>query len=285
MTGKPVAGCEKRGKGIFIPSSPGDITRADIARYLRNIEEEIRLDLFSPEEFSLLNDALYKKFFDQSKNPFFLYHFLPLWERAIKIIFRDNPHPKVIELGCGTGTSSLFFALLGAEVIGMDCDAGLIEICNKRKTFYEVYRGPINARFLCADTLTFDFNQHAPIDFFFSLFAFNLMKPCGLLLDHMVPALQNSGKIIIMDGNSSSFYALLAPSRKRPGVISPSAMKEKLNALGCRVQVLETHCAIPSFIIRNPIGGRIAMGIEGVIKALGIHRFFGISYTVVAERI
>ena len=123
-------------EGLHIPSSPGGMAREEISRYIANIEQEIGLGLFTPQEISLIRAALYGRFLDQRMRPFFLYHFLPLWERAIEVIFKDNPHPRVIELGCGTGTSSLLFSLLGAEVIGVDLDADLIAICKKRTLFY-----------------------------------------------------------------------------------------------------------------------------------------------------
>lgn len=272
-------------EGLHIPCSPRGTGREDISRYIANIEQEIGLGLFTPEEISLIRAALYGRFLDLQTRPFFLYHFLPLWERAIEVIFKDNPHPKVIELGCGTGTSSLLFSLLGAEVIGVDLDADLIALCNKRAAFYRDRGCAVDARFYSGDSLAFDFDAHAPVDAVFSLFAFNLMKPCDVLLCRMVPALKPSGKIVIIDGNAGNLYARLVPSRRRPGVLTPERMQEALEALGCAVLHMETHCCLPPFLVNHSIAGRIAVGIEQRIKEMNIYKHLGVSYTVVGERV
>lgn len=272
-------------KEVFIPWSPKSLKHGDILRYLQNIEWEISEGLFCQDEVRLLQDALYGKFLDKNIRRFFLYHFLPIWESTINMVFETNAHPKIIELGCGTGTSSLLFAFLGASVIGIELNRKLVDICQKRKGFYERHIGSINANFYEGNTLEFSYESHAPVDAFFSLFAFNLMKPSDDLLGRMIPSLKREGRIIIIDGNQSSFYNRLIPSRRKPGVLNPIVMKNKLKELGCRILAVETHCAIPPFIFRIPGIIGIALRIENVIKAIHLHRFFGVSYTVVAEKI
>lgn len=276
---------EDKLKEIFIPESYEDIKQIDIFRYLQNLEIEIAEGLFSQKELLLLQEALYGKYLDIKRRPFFMYHFLPLWEQAIMVLFKDTDKPKIIELGCGTGTSSLLFALLGAEVIGIELNADLVEICNKRKRFYKKYKDSIHIEFYQANTLDFHFNNHAPVDAFFSLFAFNLMKPPNILLERIVPALRQGGKISIIDGNSSSLYSKLLPSRRRPGVFNPTMMSKKLESLGCKIKLLETHCAIPSFIFKNKGLSTLALIFENMMRLIGLHKYLGISYTVVAEKV
>ena len=273
-----------RGKIPFIPNRPNKISRKDIFRYLQNLELEIGQGLFTQNELLLLQDALYRKFLDKSRRPFFLYHFLPLWVNSVQILFRDCANPKIIELGCGTGTSSLLFAMLGAQVVGVEMNADLVGICNKRKRFYEKHVGGLNAEFYQANTFEFPFEEHAPVDAFFSLFAFNLMKPADTLLGRMIPVLKKGGQIMIIDGNVDNLYSHIIPSRRRPWVLSPSMMKKEMEMLGCRVVKLETHCGIPPFIFRSAITRGMFLKIENIIKYLGLHRFFGVSYTIVAEK-
>ena len=273
-----------QGDNLYTPNSPSKISRKDIFRYLENLEIEISRNLFTQNELLLLRDALYGKFLDKSRRPFFLYHFLPLWMNSVQILFREITKPTIIELGCGTGTSSLLFAMLGAKVIGIEMDADLVGICNKRKQFYERHVGELNAEFYQANTFEFPFEKHAPVDAFFSLFAFNLMKPTNRLLGRMVPALKKGGKIVIIDGNTDNLYSYIIPSRRRLGVLSPSMMKKEMERLGCRVVSLKTHCGIPPFIFRSAITRDIFIRMENIIKSLGLHRFFGVSYTIVAEK-
>ena len=122
--------------GLFLPSDAKTFDRSKMIWFLQNVEEEIREELFSMEEIDLINTALFGRFLDEKTRPFFLYHFIPIWLRAISYLFKDNSNPRIIELGCGTGTSSLLFASLGGEVIGIDLDKSMIHICEKRKKFF-----------------------------------------------------------------------------------------------------------------------------------------------------
>ena len=274
-----------QGDNLYIPNSPNKISRKDIFRYLQNLELEIDRGLFTKNELLLLlRDALYGKFLDNSRRPFFLYHFLPLWVNSVQTLFHESANPTVIELGCGTGTSSLLFAMLGAQVIGIEMNADLVGICNKRKRFYERYVGDLNAEFYQANTFDFPFEAHAPVDAFFSLFAFNLMKPADTLLGRMIPALKKGGQIMIIDGNVNNLYSCLMPSRRRAGVLSPAMMRKRLELLSCRVISIETHCAIPPIAFNSMIIRNFSLMVENLIKFSGLHRFFGVSYTIVAEK-
>lgn len=271
---------------IFIPIDPYSITKADILHYLENIKKETAQDIFTQGEKVLLKKVLYEKFLNQKNLPFFLYHFLPIWEYVVKVIFKDSINPKIIEIGCGSGTSSLLFALLGAKVIGIDLDRTLIEICYKRKLFYEnFYKKNINVCFYDANVFNFSFKSYAPIDIFFSLFAFNLMQPSNTLLQRIIPSLKHGGKIIIVDGNRKNIYNFLKPSRQRMGVLSPKNMKKELENLGCRVIEIRYQCIAPPFALRNLILKALTLKIENILKKLGLHKYLSISYTIIAEKI
>lgn len=271
---------------IFIPIDPYNIRKVDILHYLENIRIEIAQDLFTQREKVLLKEVLYEKFLNHKNLPFFLYHFLPIWEHVVKILFKDKIHPKIVELGCGSGTSSLLFALLGAKVIGIDLDKTLIEICYKRKCFYEnCFKKNIDICFYDADVFNFSFKSYAPIDIFFSFFAFNLMQPSVILLRRIVPLLKHGGKIIIVDGNIKNIYNYLIPSRRRTGVLSPINIKKELKELGCRVIEIRYQCIAPPFALRNFILKPLTLKIENISKILGLHRYLSISYTIIAEKI
>jgi len=273
-------------KNIFIPKNPKDFREEDVFDYLQNLEIEINNGLFTKNELLLLQkDALYGKFLDKLRSPFCLYHFLPLWVDSVHTLFRHNAHPKIIELGCGTGTSSLLFAMLGARVVGVEMNADLIGICNKLKHFYKKYIDPINAEFYQANTFDFPFENYEPIDAFFSLFAFNLMKPADTLLGRLTSSLRVGGKIVIIDGNQSNIYPHLIPSRGRPGVFTPLMMRKELEQRGFKISKIETHCAIPPSIFYFPRLQKLMLKIEEVIKPSVLYRFFSVSYTVVAEKL
>lgn len=273
-------------KKIFIPTNPKNIKQKEISRFLQNIEEEIASNLFTQNEISILQQPkLYGKYLNKKTRLFFLYHFLPLWEKSIKTIFIEKTYPIIIELGCGGGMSCFLFSLLGAETIGIDLNIKLINICKKRKIFYKNYTDQLKVNFHTKDVFNFRFQDYAPVDIFFSFFSFNLMKPYDTLLDHLIPSLKQGGRIIIIDGNTKSIYNHMVPSRRRKNLPSAEMIQKKLKTLGCKIISIETYCAIPSFVFRIPILRQFALKFENIIKKIGIHKFFGISYMIIAEKI
>ena len=270
---------------IFIPINPKNIGQTEISRFLQNIEKEIASNLFTQNEISLFEQQLYGKYLNKKTQLFFLYHFIPLWKKTIKTIFTNKIHPKIIELGCGSGTLCILLSLLGAETTGIDLNPASIVTCKKRKNFYKNYTNQFQVNFYTKNVLDFPFQDYDPVDIFFSFFSFNLMKPYDTLLDHLIPSLKQGGRIIIIDGNTKSIYNHVVPSRRRKNLPSAEIIQKKLKTLNCKIISIDTYCAIPSFVFRFPILRQFALKFENIIKKIGIHKFFGISYMIVAEKI
>ncbi|VFQ47465.1 class I SAM-dependent methyltransferase [Desulfoluna butyratoxydans] len=270
---------------LSIPENMESFNQEIIKRYLENIEIEIEQGVFTERDIDLLNDALYQRFLNRKTRAFFEYHFYPIWIDTVREIFAGCPHPKIIELGCGTGASSLLFALLGADVTGIELDAELVAVCNKRKEIYQRHSQILSANFYQGNTLEFSYEEFAPVDVFFSLFAFNLMKPATLLLPKMVEVLNPGGKIVIVDGNCSNIYSRCMPSRKRPGVLSPGEMGKELERLGCKVKKSKIQCGIPPFLFSMPSIASKAQQFENMLIHSGFYRHLGVSYSIVAEKV
>ncbi|MBN9122301.1 MAG: methyltransferase domain-containing protein [Planctomycetes bacterium] len=100
------------------------------------------------------------------------------------------PPARVLDLGCGTGWTSLFFARAGYEVVGADIAPDMIRLANELRD----REGLANASFVVSDyeALTFH-NEFDAVVFFHSLHhaddeglalrkAFAALKPGGVLL-------------------------------------------------------------------------------------------------------
>jgi SAM-dependent methyltransferase len=132
-------------------------------------------------------------------------------------------------LGCGTGTQSLLFALLGADVIGVDLDEEALNILNKRKAFYEDRSGrKLNLRMYKANSLDVNYANISPIEGIYSMFAFNMMKPSRSLLEKIAPHTNNRCRLAILDGNNVSWIPRIFSSRQRPGCLSPIEFEDVL---------------------------------------------------------
>lgn len=108
-----------------------------------------------------------------------------VWEGQIK------PGMKVLEVGCGIGTESVFMAVRGMQVTGVDLSSSAVSLARQLAQFYGV-----EVNFQQGDALTLDFAAesfdvvcdqgvfHHLMDHERSVFANNLanvLKPQGLL--------------------------------------------------------------------------------------------------------
>lgn len=233
------------------------------------------------EERRLLLQVILGRLVNERTRPFFFYHFGPLFAKAVNTLFCDEVTPLIVELGCGSGSASILFGLLGAKVIGIDLDSTLISACRKRQAFYEAEFGPLDIEFHVADAFKFDYDQFALVDGIYSLFAFNTMQPSQELLARVVPALKSKGKIVISDGNMDSLYNRLFRSRL---ALTPSGMQSALSANGCKVISLEFHCVLPPVVARIRSAFELGLRVEHMLYRRGLMRWLGVSYTIVAER-
>jgi SAM-dependent methyltransferase len=265
---------------LFKPNK-SNFTILDAQRYLKNFLIELQEIPFTPEERKLLLQEMFGKLVDERTRPFFLYHFSPLLKKAVDVFFCEEQRPLIVDLGCGSGSASFLFGLLGARVIGIDLEPILINACRKRQAFYEAEFGPLDIRFYVADAFKFDYGQVAPIDGIYSLFAFNTMQPSRELLARVIPALKPKGKIVISDGNMYSLYNRLF--RPRPA-LTPGEMQLTLSAARCEVIFLEFHCMIPPAVARVRPVFDLGVKLERILDRLGLKRWLGVSYTIVAER-
>jgi len=271
---------------IFIPeNNVSAFNQNDMTDYLRNIEIEIRNQLFTQEEIEKIVAALFSEYLDKNERPFFLHHFIPQWVESVKYLFRDKKYPKIIELGCGTGTSSILFSLLGASVIGVELDRDCVDICLKRKKYYQSIAGNLDLTFVNANACNFPYKEYGPFDGIYSLFAFNMMQPTDVLLTRILKSLNKKGKLFITDGNKCSIYNRMILSRRRNNIWSPKAIKRFLAKNNMVIEGIRTQAAIPPYLINKVNSPLLWTNVENVMRFINLHRFLGISYTLKALRI
>jgi len=266
---------------LYRPEDPLDLTANGVQDYLLNVLTELVEIDFSARERSMQDKMMFGRLLDERTRPFFFYHFTPLLQKAVEVFFSQKEDPLIVELGCGSGSASILFGLLGAKVVGIDQDANLINACRKRQAFYEKLFGALDIRFHAADVFNFDYEDLAPLDGIYSLFALHLMQPSRGLLSSVIPTLGPGGKLVVSDGNPSAIFNALF---RRGAAPKPREMADQLCALGCKVISLKYDCIIPPRLVKSKQLFPLAVKGEKALHTMGLMRWLGVSYTVIAEK-
>ena len=169
------------------------------------------------------------------RRPFFRRHYAESFTDAARYLLDSPSEGVIVDLGCGIGTQSLFLALGGAKVVGVDMDSVALEIFRKRKAWYEEKLGrTLDIEFLEGSVFDIDLGRFGPIRGVFSMFAFNMMQPSGKLLDQLKTQMDQGSRIVIIDGNINSLVCKLLRSRRRE-VWSPGEFRNELEARSVNV--------------------------------------------------
>jgi len=106
---------------------------SDVGQFFLNFLTEWKQVPFDATERAALSHVkILGRVLDPRTRAFFLYHFDPPFQRALRVLFARNPRPRIIELGYGSVNFSILCALLGADVIGVDIDPVMVLASNKR---------------------------------------------------------------------------------------------------------------------------------------------------------
>lgn len=301
---------------LYIPSTRFGLTANDISRWYLNLIYELNLDnrkaIFDIDDVQIIKEHyIQTKFLKRcpdirahlayilrneadiasstSEHPapllqrrsraFFYHHYCRSFAIALRHMFRDNAAMRILDLGCGLGTHSLLFSILGASVTSIDIDAKPLEIFKKRITLYEsVLKRPLDITILCQNALEVSYERYAPFDGLYSLFAFNMMQPSTELIPKLAAAMKMGGRWAVHDGNSLCwFYRWF---RKR-NVLSPYELSRELVNCGFEIDEHSGMCSIPPVFWRV-LPEVILLPID---SALNKHWFFATSHQILATKI
>lgn len=179
------------------------------------------------------------------RRPFFMRHYAETLAQAARHLLAGRPRPRILDLGCGTGSQSILFALLGAEVVAVDLDQVALSVMRSRLARYQsMAGGPLEVRILEQNTFEVDYRALGPFDGVYSLFAFNMMQPSQRLLDRLAPHCAPGARWAVLDGNRESIWNRIIPGRRRR-VWSAAEMKRALEGAGFRVTSQTGGVALP----------------------------------------
>jgi trans-aconitate methyltransferase len=124
-----------------------------------------------------------------------------VWKHGQGVVdlLKPNPGERILDLGCGTGHLTNRIAAAGAEVIGIDKSATMIE---------EARRLYPNVRFEIADGADFHFDQ--PFNAVFSNAAIHWMKDQASVSRCIQEALKPGGRFVAEFGGKGNIQAIRA---------------------------------------------------------------------------
>lgn len=234
-------------KKPFIPNENNN-TADSTWNWYNNIIEELNVINLSPKEkVYICNYYTEAGLLTKWRKQFFKKHYSNTLYETTKFLTKDlqQKQPTLLDLGCGIGTQSLYFAFCGYKVISVDLDETALKIFKKRIKYYEnLTKKKFNIEIYCSNTFEFDYSKHMPIDAIYSLFAFNMMQPNKDLISKIFKCISVNAKFIIQDGNNLSWLARLLPSRKR-NVLSPLDMQNELKSYGFSIKAHTGGVSLP----------------------------------------
>ena len=269
-------------KALYLPD-PGMVPgESEVQAWFANIAVELGEDFLVREQKQAL-DAYYRDagLLRTAKSAYFRAHYGCSIAMALRHLFgAGTPRPRILDLGCGMGTQSLLFAMLGAEVVGVDLDGNALEILGARMAFYERECGrPLAIERFQADTFSFDYWTHGLFDGIWSLFAFNMMQPSQIVLDRILPTAALGCRFAVMDGNRLHWGRRL---RKKPiPSLAPPEFARELQSRGFRVTGQYSGVGLPPVAWRLlPFG--LSRAVENRLQG---RWFFPVSHLILAEKV
>ena len=112
--------------------------------------------------------------------------------------------PKILEVGSGCGTESLWFALLGGEVTGIDLNDNRLRVAEERKKILEKkFNKFLKVNFQNINFFEFcDNHQENKFDIIWMEQAYHHIEPRELLLFKVKKLLKKDGYLIISESNA-----------------------------------------------------------------------------------
>ncbi len=253
----------------------------DIVRWYDNIKIELQSNFLTNKDKQIIsnyyrNAGLYD---NPLKKSFFHHHFSYKLATVISLLHKEGiENKKILDLGCGIGTQSLLFSILGGEVIALDTDDDSLRILRLRKEFYEhILKKTLPITIIKANALNFNYPRYGPFDVVYSLFSFNLMQPTKELLNLLTPSISPDAFFIVQDGNKNMWFNKLF--RKR-NVLSKNELQSELKKSGFHEITSMGGYAVPPifwFFIPSFI-------LQRIDSILSKSDFFSGSYLYIAKK-
>lgn len=144
-------------------------------------------------------DAYYVNYRHQF-SPYIQHHFTAQ-TREITEAIRATTRPRLLEVGAGCGTESLWFSLLGADVTAVDLAADRLAVARARRDWLQEHLvRKLSAEFL--EVSLFDFETPKPFNLIWMEQTFHHLEPRELVYSKLYSLLDPNGMLVISECNA-----------------------------------------------------------------------------------
>lgn len=119
--------------------------------------------------------------------------------REISEAIADHPSPRLLEVGAGCGTESLWFGILGAQVTAIDLNTPRLDVARERQTKLQSLGVTSDVAF--QEASFFDFRSEAPFDLIWMEHTFHHLEPRPAVYARIFDLLKPGGGIFINEVN------------------------------------------------------------------------------------
>lgn len=149
----------------------------------------------------------------------------------IEALVRSRPRVRVLEVGCGMGTESLWLGMAGADVTGVDVRPERLAVAEMRCRVLEQHLGRKIATRFSLDSLL-DLSGTEPFDLIWMEQTFHHLEPRAEAVKKIAELLKPGGKVVISEANAWNPFlqAQLFLRRGLPKVVTMTGPDDKTHA-------------------------------------------------------
>lgn len=142
---------------------------------------------------------------------------------VVDLITQRREPLRILDAGCGYGTESILFSLLGARVTGVELVPDRAALAESRVEFYQSYfRRPMWLKFINANIFSY-LKKASVFDLIWAMEAISHIHPAEMFLEQTREHLSPDGLLVISDANT------LNPKAWLDGVFLKGTLKQILH--------------------------------------------------------
>ena len=277
-----------------------------VIHFYENLVREIERHRRVGKPLTIEENELFRHYYREhclnSKSSCYVsYSLAALLAPMVKLIGDRSKPVRVLDAGCGLGTESILFALLGANVVGIDIARERIVIAQKRLAYYEdIFGRMLPVSFRLQNILTFSDDEK--FDIVWNSQSISHIHPAEMYFRLVYNSLKNGGHFVIYESNGLnpyiSFFTWLVHLQKgsRTTTVDPTtgelvsyAIERTFNArqlarilggIGFTIERVEYY----NFVPRRLNISRGFRDFNRLMNRIPIVRAIGASYVVVARK-